>query len=198
MATRTRSGLLFYLIIALAVVGVLGGALRRLGGIGTETVTDAAGSVLVASSVAPDVRRCGVRQVLEQNRCGDQRVLLVNARKMPFIARNTKLAWEEGKPAVLTMNRARQQRNRDLACPDSFPRRYGGQCDEYPMASTNEGGGGARTEEVPGRENQCQGGSYRRQYPKEGVRFMVVIVYPGDIATGPYVGRDIAQDGGVC
>lgn len=32
-----------------------------------------------------------------------------------------------------------------------------------------------RTEEVPPRENRCQGGSYVRQYPPDGQRFMVVI-----------------------
>lgn len=52
------------------------------------------------------------------------------------------------------MNRSKQQANRKKACRTGFQRKYGGQCDEYPTASTEEGGAGARTEEVPARENR--------------------------------------------
>ncbi|MGH3761171.1 hypothetical protein [Actinophytocola sp.] len=42
--------------------------------------------------------------------------VIADAAEMPFIARNTKLAWEQGKPAILTMDRRRQPANRDAAC----------------------------------------------------------------------------------
>jgi hypothetical protein len=85
--------------------------------------------------------------MVKDKRCGDLKILIVNAKKMPFIARNTKLAWESGLPGVLTMNRPMQDANRKAAC-GTFKRQYGGQCDEYPMAATNEGGKQARAEEV--------------------------------------------------
>lgn len=136
--------------------------------------------------------------MLTDHQCGDMTVLVVNAASMPFIARNTKLAWAEDKPGILTMNRSKQVVNRAAACPRSFPRPYGGQCDEYPMASTDEGGPGARTEEVPSRENQCQGGSYSRQYPKDGQQFLVVIASPSLIAPSAFTGTDIAKVQGYC
>ncbi|MCT2581711.1 hypothetical protein JT362_01070 [Actinophytocola sp. S1-96] len=85
---------------------------------------------------------------------------------------------------------------RHLACKSGFRRVYRGQCDEYPMASTEQGGAGARTEEVPGRENTCQGGMNRSQYPPDGRRFLVVISNPKLIAPGPFTGTDIARDKG--
>jgi hypothetical protein len=55
----------------------------------------------------------------------------------------------EGKPAVLTKDGALQAANRSKACPRSFVKNHPkGSCDEYPFASTREGGAGARTEEV--------------------------------------------------
>lgn len=66
------------------------------------------------------------------------------------------------------------------------------------MASTEEGGANARTEEVPGRENQCQGGMCGAQYPPDGQRFLVVIRYPDLVASSPFAGRDIAKEQGRC
>lgn len=80
----------------------------------------------------------------------------------------------------------------------AFKPNYGGQCDEYPMASTAEGGTGVRTEEVPPRENQCQGPRYRSQYPSDGERFLVVISRPDLIATTQFTGADIAKEQGRC
>lgn len=64
------------------------------------------------------------------------------------------------------------------------------------MAVTDEGGSGARTAEVPKRENLCQGGLYRPQYPADGERFIVVIANPGLMASNDFAGRDIAKDQG--
>ncbi|SDD70604.1 hypothetical protein SAMN05216174_1163 [Actinokineospora iranica] len=62
------------------------------------------------------------------------------------------------------------------------------------MASTDEGGAGARIDEVPLRENNCQGGTVKPQYPEEGAKFLVVIVRPDKIAQQPYQGVDIAKE----
>jgi hypothetical protein len=52
-------------------------------------------------------------------------------------------------PLHRLMDDALQQANRNLACPDSYPRPTGKSCDEYPFASTYEGastgGGTGRT-----------------------------------------------------
>lgn len=148
-------------------------------------------AVMVAANAKAKVVNCDTATILAERSCDGLRILVVDAARMPFIARNTKLAWESGRPAILTMNRTQQIANRKQAC-GRFKPNHGGQCDEYPMASTSEGGEGARTEEVPGRENACQGGAYVRQYPPNGVRFLVVISRPDLIAAGPFTGTDDA------
>jgi hypothetical protein len=155
-------------------------------------------ALMVAVETEAKLVNCAPASILADRRCGDLRILVVDATKMPFIARNTKLAWESGRPAVLTMNRGKIKPNRGVACPKSFPTPHDGQCDEYPMASTEEGGDRARTEEVPARENQCQGGSYGAQYPPNGQRFLVVIGRPDLVASGPFTGSDIAKAQGRC
>lgn len=155
-------------------------------------------ALMVAANAKAKVINCATETTIAQRSCDGLRVLVVEAGKMPFIARNTKLAWESGLPAMLTMDRSRQTANRAVACPRSFPRMFGGQCDEYPMASTAEGGAGARTEEVPPRENQCQGPSYRAQYPSDGEQFLVVISRPDLVAAAPFTGSDIAKEQGRC
>ncbi|MFC4851927.1 NucA/NucB deoxyribonuclease domain-containing protein [Actinophytocola glycyrrhizae] len=149
-------------------------------------------ALMVAANAKAKVVNCATEAIVAQKSCDDLRVLVVDAARMPFIARNTKLAWESGLPAMLTMERSKQEANRKAACPRSFRGSHGGQCDEYPMASTSEGGMDVRTEEVPPRENRCQGGSYVRQHPPDGQRFLVVISHPELITTAPYAGVDIA------
>jgi len=167
---------------------------------GTEIISDSDGTQAMTDYLDVQLIKgsCTVKEVMTTFSCRGLPVLPVDARKMPFIARNVELAWDSGLPGLLTMNRSKQKANRALACPDSFPTKHGGQCDEYPMASTDEGGSGARTEEVPARENQCQGGSFVRRYPKDGKQFLVIILYPDQIASGPFTGKDIAKDRGSC
>lgn len=208
MATSTTTRVL--LTVAVVVGGayvapkLLDGAGDLLSGLtganNAVTVGEGDSAFMVAANAQPKVVTCEPREVLARRECDGLRVLTVNAAKMPFIARNTRLAWEEGKPAILTMDRRRQPANRDAAC-GGFAHRHPppvGSCDEYPMAATAEGGAGARTEEVPLRENACQGGSYGRQYPKDGVRFLVVIVHPELIATARFDGIDVAKEKGLC
>lgn len=156
-------------------------------------------ALMVAANAKAKVVNCATEVIVAQKSCDDLRVLVVDAARMPFIARNTKQAWESGLPAILTMDRSKQRDNRRQAC-GAFKPNYGGQCDEYPMASTAtaEGGTGARTEEVPPRENQCQGPRYRSQYPSDGERFLVVISRPDLIATTQFTGADIAKEQGRC
>ena len=200
VGSRTKSGglLLLALLVAGGIVAYQNGLLDDIIGGGVEIIGEGDSRVMVANSAKPEARQCTAEQMINEKRCGDRRVLVVNAAKMPFIARNTKLAWESGLPAVLTMNRAKQDANRKLACPRKFPKPHGGQCDEYPMASTDEGGEKARAEEVPARENQCQGPSYGAQYPLDGESFLVGIIYPDYVAPGPFTGMDIAKDQGWC
>lgn len=171
-----------------------------IGGVtgGTEVIGNGGSQVLIASSANTEAGKCSTDEMVAQKKCGDLNVLIVDANRMPFIARNTRLAWESGRPGLLTMNRPKQRENRTAACPRSFLKPYGGQCDEYPMAVTDEGGEGARAEEVPGRENSCQGGMYGAQYPKDGDKFLVVIAHPQHIAPHPFTGTDIAKDQGWC
>lgn len=53
-------------------------------------------------------------------------------------------------------------------------------------------------QEVPLRENACQGGSCGRQYPKDGTRFPVAIVHPEHVAAEPFAGVDVAREKGLC
>lgn len=154
-------------------------------------------ALMVAADAEAKVVNCATAAILAAKSCGGLRVLVVDAGKMPFIARNTKLAWESGQPAILTMDRTKQLTNRRAAC-GGFRPVHGGQCDECPMASTREGGTGARTEEVPPRENQCQGPSYRVQYPSNGEQFLVVISRPDLVAGDGFAGVDVAKEQGRC
>jgi hypothetical protein len=205
-STATRLVVLFVVVAAGAyfapkLVDGVGDVISDVTGANDAvTVGEGDTAFMVAANAQPKVAACDPREVVSQRNCGGLPVLTVNAAKMPFIARNTRLAWEDGQPAILTMDRRRQPVNRDAAC-GGFAHRHPppvGSCDEYPMAVTVEGGAGARIEEVPLRENSCQGGSYGRQYPKDGTRFLVVIVRPELIATRPFTGVDIAKERGLC
>jgi hypothetical protein len=204
MPNRSSTGLLLPAIIVVGLIAVFG--VNKVVDVVEDifssddalVIGEGDATIMVAADAKPKVEPCKVPQIIQDKRCGDLHVLFVDAARMPFIARNTKLAWESGRPAVLTMNRAKQQANRTAACPRSFPKPHGGSCDEYPMASTDQGGKGARTEEVPVRENACQGGTYGAQYPKDGDDFLVVIIRPNLIAPSPFTGTDIAKEQGTC
>jgi hypothetical protein len=203
MASRTTTRLV---VAAVLVVGVVYFAPEAVDKVGTwlgdlagandaVTIGEGETALMVAANAKAKLGNCDTTAILAEQTCDGLRILVVEATKMPFIARNTKLAWASGSPAVLRMDRSRQTGNRRQAC-GKFKTSYGGQCDEYPMASTAEGGTGARTEEVPGRENLCQGGSYMHQYPPNGEQFLVVISRPDLIASDPFTGTDIAANQG--
>jgi hypothetical protein len=171
------------------------GRLTRL--VLAAVVAAALGSNLTAPSNTPYVtvayKTCG----------GCEKVVVIDASKMPFIARNITMAFGAGKPDTLTRGTpAQQAANRKVVCLRSFPRTHGGQCDEFPFASSVEGGAGAQQQEVPPRENQCQGGTINAAYRREGIvpgdRYLVVIIDTNLIPSGPFTGTDIAQDKGAC
>lgn len=134
---------------------------------------------------------------------GCPRVVVLDAAVMPFITRNIKLAAAAGKPTFLTkVDEVRADLNRKVACRGFKSRYIKGSCDEYPFASSAEGGAGARVEEVPAREQSCQGNALMRQYGKQkivpGSRYHVAILNHGLIETQPFVGQDRAKYKGPC
>lgn len=163
---------------------------------GVELVGEGETQFMVAASAASQVHKCTPDRSLSQQACDDLKFMIFDARKMPYITRNISTAWKSGKPGVLTKDSAAEPQNRKVVCLPSFPRRYGGECDEYPFASTSEGGKGAQEQEVPGRENRCQGGTIRARYATAGIKdgdsYLVVIIHPEKIAPGPYQGDDVA------
>jgi hypothetical protein len=203
LGSMTKTGLAVGALVAVAcavfgVQTVIDTVTGVFEGGGTEIIGEGDTQVMAASNAKSKIGKCTPQQMVNDKRCGDLNVLVVDAARIPFIARNTKLAWESGLPSVLTMNRGKQATNRAAACPRSFPKPHGGSCDEYPMAVTDEGGKQARTEEVPVRENSCQGGLYGAQYPKDGEQFIVIIDNIKDIATSAFTGTDIAKVKGAC
>lgn len=106
-------------------------------------------------------------------------VLEINSQKMPTIATHIRQA-QATKPSTLTRitNKNEIDRNRENAC-GNFVRRKGIQCDEYPFASTREGGTGASTMGVPASEQRIQGGTisafYRKNKLKNGSQFTVKV-----------------------
>lgn len=207
MATKSGTGLLLPLVLVAA--GVVfwpqiqeqaGGLLGGVAG-GVELVGEGETRFMVAASAAEKVNKCTPQQSLADQACDELKFVILDAARMPFITRNVSEAWRDGKPGVLTKDAAAEPDNRKQVCLRSFPRPHGGQCDEYPFASTREGGAGSREMEVPPRENACQGGTLRGQYAATGIKdgdsFLVVIIHPDKIAQGPYAGIDIAE-GAAC
>jgi hypothetical protein len=107
---------------------------------------------------------------------------LVNPGRTPEIWINTRNAFRAGKPRTLTyMNDASAaRRNRAAACRDFTPEPSGSSCDEYPYASTYEGGSGASIRGVSSTEQSRQGGDlnsvYRRLGYRRGEQFDVALI----------------------
>ncbi|WP_433268228.1 NucA/NucB deoxyribonuclease domain-containing protein [Actinosynnema sp. CS-041913] len=204
MATKSTTGLLLPLVLVAAGVifwpqiqDNVGELLDGVTG-GMEILGEGETRFMVSASAAGQVKKCTPQQSLTEQACDDLKFVIFDAARMPFITQNISEAWREGKPGVLTKDSAAEPENRKHVCLKTFPRAHGGQCDEYPFASTREGGRGAREMEVPPRENACQGGTLRAQYGtraiKDGDTYLVVIIHPDQIAQGPYQGTDIAKE----
>jgi deoxyribonuclease NucA/NucB len=104
-------------------------------------------------------------------------VFVVRAKRTPVIAAHVRAAQAAGKPAVLHRVVPVPPNRRPGACRGW---RGPGSCDEYPFASTYEGGPGkASTAGVPLWENRRQGGDllafYKRHRIGNGDAFVVVV-----------------------
>lgn len=88
---------------------------------------------------------------------------------MPHICDNMREAIDSGKPQYLSRSRSRTSKNRYAACGDAGAG-AGMSCDEYPYASTKQGGKGARIAYVPIKENYSQGGQLSAFYRKYGIK----------------------------
>lgn len=208
MARRTATGLIPLVLVAGVVMLFSGQLADRVSDLfgGSEPVVIGGGGsrFMVGSDGESAVRECTSEQLVTAKRCGRAKVLIINAAKMPFIARNISLAWSSGKPAMLHRD---QPENRQRHYEASCGRRSGfvakhpglGSCDEFEFASSSEGGAGARTEEVPRREQNCQGATVKNAYYGNpgiavGEAFVVVIIRPGSIADQPFEGVDRAKE----
>lgn len=168
-----------------------------------DLTTDTAVAYQVAPGAKPKTDKCTAEQLLKQRQCDDVKVVLIDAAKMPFIAQNIIAAWGEGKPFIMHKDApGTDDAKRSVVCGTRvFTKKFpDGSCDEYVFASTVEGGKWAnvRTQEVPLREQKCQGGTLRQEYRRAGIvqgsAFTVVITNPDKVATTPYAGVDIAKD----
>lgn len=203
MATKSKGGFLPILLVG-AVIVVLGpqfvpGFPNLIGDLGADTTA----GYQVAPGAKPRADKCTAEQLLKQRQCDDVKVVLIDAAKMPFIAQNIIAAWAEGKPFVMHKDApGTDDAKRGVVCGSGvFTKQFpDGSCDEYVFASAVEGGKWAnvRTQEVPLREQKCQGGTLRQEYRRagivEGSAFIVVITNPDKVATTPYAGVDIAKD----
>ena len=104
-------------------------------------------------------------------------VFVVHAKRTPAIAAHIRAAQAAGKPALLHRVVPVPRDRRPGACRGW---RGPGSCDEYPFASTYEGGPGkASIAGVPLREQRRQGGDlagfYRRHRLGNGDAFVVVV-----------------------
>lgn len=205
MPNRTSSGLLLPVIIVVGLVAVFGGSrvIDAISGIvgGNDPIIVGEGDskLMVASDAESKVKQCTAAVILTTKQCGDTKVIVVDAGKMPFISHNISAAWGEGKAFLLHRDTPQSRRAKYEATCGKFVRSHPrGSCDEYPFASSQEGGAGARTQEVPDREQNCQGGTLSRAYDLQkiniGDEYLVVISNPDKITTQPYAGVDIAKD----
>ncbi|MCU0350683.1 MAG: NucA/NucB deoxyribonuclease domain-containing protein [Flavobacterium sp.] len=88
--------------------------------------------------------------------------------KVPNIVSHIKAAQTAGKPKTLTRttDATRISSNRSAACKNFSGT---GSCDEYPFASTYEGGAGASTRGVPSAEQSSQGGTLSAFYTANSI-----------------------------
>ena len=99
------------------------------------------------------------------------------------VAEHIRDAQAAGHPKILRYDADRTRRNnrRSIACPQgtcSSAPAPNNSCDEYPFASTHQGGSGASTRCVPTGTNSSQGGTLRHFYPAicDGAWFCVEVV----------------------
>jgi hypothetical protein len=207
VATRSKSGLLLPVLLVVGLVVVFGGSKVKdvvsglFGGSDPVIVGSGDTAFMVAAGAETQAKSCTATQMLSDRRCGDFKVVQIDAAKMPFIGRNIQLAWGEGKPFILHKDAIGTDEPKRNAVCGKFKAQFNkGSCDEYAVASSQEGGKteNVRIDEVPLREQNCQGGTLRQEYRRaqivEGDAFMVVITNPDKIADKSYWGVDVAKE----
>jgi len=104
---------------------------------------------------------------------------------LPEIAAHIARAVAAGRPGALHRARSGIAARRRAACPPAVVKRFrrarpDGSCDEYPFASTEEGGAGASIANVPAAAQRVQGGLmsgfYSSQRMLDGDAFHVAVV----------------------
>ncbi|WP_157368192.1 NucA/NucB deoxyribonuclease domain-containing protein [Alloactinosynnema sp. L-07] len=176
-----------------AVVGipVIGGIVSEIPAV-VELFAGAPNGMAVPEPWRHRLEECTPTVIKRDRRCGELPVLPIDAKATPYIARNISIAWSAGKPALLTLMRANADANRAAALSGRARAFSRTSLDEYPMATTGEGGKGARVEEVPENENNSQGETMNTFYyvnkMADGDQFLVVILNPHDIARDAYKG----------
>lgn len=75
-------------------------------------------AIMVAADAQPKVAVCDPAKILHEHQCAGLRILVVNATKMPFIARNTRMSWATGSPhceSGQTIDKSRRRVPNDLS-----------------------------------------------------------------------------------
>jgi hypothetical protein len=163
MATKTGSGLGGLILVGALVFLVAtepGQQILSDVGIGVQA---ALADMLVPPDQTYRVKECTPEVLTRDKRCNNLAVLPVDAAKMPYIARHTQQAWGQGHPVLLHRGEeGTGSSNRALACTNAIKTALKpASCDEYPIASSAEGGTNASTAGVPLKEQTVQGGTVR-------------------------------------
>jgi hypothetical protein len=70
----------------------------------------------LAASASSEVRKCAPCQELTSGQCNDVKFVIIDAARMPFIARNISTAWQAGQPGMLTKDGAAEAANWRKVC----------------------------------------------------------------------------------
>ncbi len=112
----------------------------------------------------------------------DLPILKFSREKMPNIADNIDEAIEAGHPSTLTReaDKSAIKANRKAALNEIDKAKKGNSLDEYPFASSKEGGVGSNVKSVPKGEQNIQGGTmssfYQNNNIADGDKFIVEII----------------------
>jgi Deoxyribonuclease NucA/NucB len=172
------AALLFVLLLALG--WMLGGLRLSGGGAGVLPIPSSlVGGRLVRRALAALLILLGLLLASEAlDRSRDLPVFVVYQERTPAIADHVRDAQAAGHPSVLTRASAAQRaRNRRASGCTRWP--GPDSCDEYPFASSQQGGRGASLRGVPREEQHKQGGDliafYSKHRLRQGDPFVVVV-----------------------
>jgi RHS repeat-associated protein len=171
-----RAALEYALLLMIAIIAIP--AIQALGE-AIKCIFTKVASVLMA------LARCG--SCLEALKANTQRrcriaICEFSLSRVPNIGRHILDAQNAGYPMLLTRTTdpAISRANRRAACGGFVRTTPTGTCDEYPFATTLQGGAGASTREVPKFENDSQGGTLSQCYSRENIgngdSYAVVVV----------------------